>query len=176
MFRMNISAPCVVALTWTLADAQGQTIDELSDPVPFFYGGDDLWPAIEQALEGHEAGEEAFVQLEPEQAFGDYDAKQVCFENRNLFPEHLEPGMLFDGLPAGSKTPNMPTDLIYAVTEIYPTHVVLDGNHPLAGIALRLHLKVHEVREASAEEIEARSLGQPAVSVLQTASAARQVH
>ena len=43
--------------------------------------------------------------------------------------------------------------MLYTVTEIYPEHVVLDGNHPLAGIALRLHLKVEGVREATEEEI-----------------------
>lgn len=39
------------------------------------------------------------------------------------------------------------------MAQIYPEHVVLDGNHPLAGIALRLQLKVHAVREATEEEI-----------------------
>jgi FKBP-type peptidyl-prolyl cis-trans isomerase SlyD len=45
------------------------------------------------------------------------------------------------------------------VTEIYPEHVVLDGNHPLAGIAIRLHLKVEAVREATEEEIGRGSAG-----------------
>ena len=53
----------------------------------------------------------------------------------------------------------MPADALYTVTEIYPSHVVLDGNHPLAGMALRLDLKVRDVREASAEEIERGSVG-----------------
>ena len=57
--------------------------------------------------------------------------------------------MQFEGLPEGSATPGMPADAIYTVTEVYPTHVVLDGNHPLAGMALRLHLKVRDVREAT---------------------------
>jgi len=60
--------------------------------------------------------------------------------------------MTFEGLPAGSNE-QAPRDLLYTVTEIYPEHVVLDGNHPLAGIALRLHLKVEAVREATEEEI-----------------------
>ena len=68
--------------------------------------------------------------------------------------------MQFEGLPEGAVTPDMPADAIYTVTEVYPSHVVLDANHPLAGIALRLQLKVHDVREASDEEIEARSVGE----------------
>ena len=45
------------------------------------------------------------------------------------------------------------------MTELYPKHVVLDGNHPLAGIAIRLALKVESVREATESEIGQGSLG-----------------
>jgi FKBP-type peptidyl-prolyl cis-trans isomerase SlyD len=166
---MLITAPCVVALTWQLADAQGAQIDELTEPVEFFYGGDDLLPKVEEAIAGQAAGHEARLHLEPEHAFGDYRSELVCFEDRALFPQTIEPGMQFDGLPEGAVTPNMPSDVIYTVTEVYPSHVVLDGNHPLAGMALRLHLTVREVRAATAEEIEARSVGEPAFTVLQTA-------
>jgi FKBP-type peptidyl-prolyl cis-trans isomerase SlyD len=163
---MLISAPCVVSLTWTLTDTQGETIDELTDAVEFFYGGDDLLPKVEQALEGRAAGDEAHLHLEPEHAFGEYDAKLVCFEDRSLFPREVEPGMRFEGLPAGAKTPGMPPGTVFTVTEVYPSHVVLDGNHPLAGIALRLHVIVRDVREATEREIEARSVGALPVTVL----------
>jgi FKBP-type peptidyl-prolyl cis-trans isomerase SlyD len=166
---MQIAAPCVVSLTWQLADAQGQPIDELSEPVEFFYGGEDLLPKVEEALAGHESGHEAHLHLEPEHAFGDYRSELVCFEDRKLFPEGIEPGMQFDGLPDGCVTPDMPREAIYTVTEVYPSHVVLDGNHPLAGMALRLHLKVRDVRAATDEEVEAGSVGRPAFTVLQTA-------
>ena len=52
----------------------------------------------------------------------------------------------------------MPSDAIYTVTEVYPSHVVLDANHPLAGIALNIDLTVRDVREATTEEIEARTV------------------
>jgi FKBP-type peptidyl-prolyl cis-trans isomerase SlyD len=57
------------------------------------------------------------------------------------------------------------------VTEVYPSHVVLDGNHPLAGMALRLRMKVRDVREATDDEIEARSVGSRPVTVLTPAPA-----
>jgi FKBP-type peptidyl-prolyl cis-trans isomerase SlyD len=163
---MDIAAPCVVSLTWKLDDAQGARIDELTEPIEFFFGGDDLLAKVEEAIDGQHAGFETNLHLEPEHAFGDYDAALVCFEQRSLFPDDVEPGMQFEGLPAGAATEHMPADAIYTVTEVYPSHVVLDANHPLAGIALRLKLKVHDVREASAEEIEARSVGDAAVTVL----------
>lgn len=164
--RMLINAPCVVTLSWRLADAQNRPIDELAQPAEFFYGGDELLDKVEEALLGRSAGDELHVHLEPEHAFGEYRSELVCFEDRHLFPETLEEGMTFEGLPAGSRTPGMPQDAVYVVTEIYPGHVVLDGNHPLAGLALHLALKVHDVRDASSEEIEARTAGETASPML----------
>lgn len=163
---MLIIAPCVVSLTWTLEDAQGRLLDTLDEPVEFLFGGDDLLSKVEEVLAEQETGFATRVQLEPEDAFGPYDPDLVCYESRELFPEHVELGMQFDGLPEGSRTPDMPREAIYTITEVYPEHVVLDGNHPLAGIALRLSLKVDSVREASDEEIEAGSVGVPALSVI----------
>jgi FKBP-type peptidyl-prolyl cis-trans isomerase SlyD len=168
---MEIHKPCVVALTWKLSDAQGAAIDELAEPVEFFFGGDDLLPKVEEALEGQAPGFEAHLHLEPEHAFGEYDSELVCFENRALFPAEVEPGMRFEGLPAGAATPDMPAETIYTVTEVYPSHVVLDGNHPLAGLALRLHLKVQDVRAASDAETEAGSVGAGVFDVAQLAPA-----
>ena len=173
---MLIEKPCVVALTWLLSDAQGQALDELPEAVAFYYGGDDLLPKVEEALAGQAVGFETHLHLEPEHAFGEYDSTLVCFEDRALFPGEVEVGMQFEGLPAGSATPDMPADTLYTVTEVYQSHVVLDGNHPLAGMALRLHLTVRDVREATAAEIEAGSLGGSVLDVLEVLPAARGIH
>jgi FKBP-type peptidyl-prolyl cis-trans isomerase SlyD len=151
---MEITEQCVVALTWTLRDTLGDLLDELDEPVEFLVGGDDLLKAIEAALQGHEPGAELQLHLEPEQAFGDFDEELIFLEPRAAFPQELEEGMTFDGaaLPKGTSV-GLPGDKLYTVTEIYPEHVVLDGNHPLAGIALRLDLTVVAVREATEDEI-----------------------
>ncbi len=163
---MQITAPCVVSLTWRLEDAQGQSVEELNPAMEFFYGGDDLFAKVEEALAGHVTGDEVSVALQPEDAFGDYDSALVCFEPRDVMPENVVVGMQFEGLPEGASTPDMPADRIYTVTEVYPEHVVLDGNHPLAGIGLRIHVTVCDVREATEEEIEAGTLGDSGVTVL----------
>jgi FKBP-type peptidyl-prolyl cis-trans isomerase SlyD len=149
---MEVTNQCVVALTWTLKDTLGEVLDQLDEPVEFLVGGDDLLARIEEALQGHEAGDQLDLHLEPEEAFGDYNQQLVFLEPRALFPAELEEGMTLEGLPAGGSA-NAPRDLLYTVTDIYPEHVVLDGNHPLAGIAIRLHLEVQRVREATEEEI-----------------------
>ncbi|MBS0433905.1 MAG: peptidylprolyl isomerase [Proteobacteria bacterium] len=166
---MLITAPCVVTLTWRLEDTQGNLIDELAEPLEFFYGGEDLLEKVEEALAEQGTGFHAVLHLEPEHAFGDYDPALVFFEASADLPEGMEVGMQFDGPPPGAKTPGMPASAIYTVTEVYPEHVVLDGNHPLAGIALRLDLTVRDVREASEDEIEAGSVGSSAFTVLNTA-------
>ncbi|HEX4232832.1 MAG TPA: peptidylprolyl isomerase [Caldimonas sp.] len=174
---MEIVAPCVVSLTWRLADAQGVEIDELREPVEFFFGGDDLLQKVEEALAGKEPGFETTVHLEPEHAFGEYDAGLVFFESRDIFPDGtVDAGMQFEGPPPGAATPDMPEDAVYTVTEVYPDHVVLDGNHPLAGIALRLSLVVRDVREATEAEIEAGSVGNSGLSVLAAATPGPHLH
>jgi len=150
---MEITPQCVVALTWIMKDTLGEVLDELEEPVEFLVGGHDLLAKIEEALQGHEKGDRLDLHLEPEDAFGDYDEQLVFLEPRSIFPQQLQEGMSYEGLPPGATSQDARKDLLYTVTEIYPEHVVLDGNHPLAGIALRLHLKVENVREASEEEI-----------------------
>jgi FKBP-type peptidyl-prolyl cis-trans isomerase SlyD len=155
---MKITPQCVVSLTWTLKDTLGEVLDELEDPVEFLVGGGDLLAKIEQALQGHASGDVLELHLEPEDAFGDFNDQLLFLEPRAAFPAELEEGMAFEGLPEGCN-PQAPRDKVYFVSEIYPEHVVLDANHPLAGIALRLKLRVHAVRETTESEIGSGSMG-----------------
>lgn len=157
---MEITQQCVVGLTWTLKDTLGEELDVLDEPIEFLVGGDDLFAKIEQALQGHEVGAQVQLQLEPEEAFGEFNDQLIFLEPRALFPPEIEEGMTFEGhaLPAGCHA-DAPRDALYTITDLYPDHVVLDGNHPLSGIALRLHLKVASVREATEEEIGLGSAG-----------------
>jgi FKBP-type peptidyl-prolyl cis-trans isomerase SlyD len=155
---MKVTPQCVVSLTWTLKDTLGETLDILDEPVEFLVGGADLLAKMDEALQGHGVGDEMELHLEPEHAFGDYDDQLLFLEPRSAFPAELEVGMAFEGLPPGC-SPQAPTDRLFFVSDIYPEHVVMDANHPLAGIALRLSLKVHAVREALVEEVGRGSVG-----------------
>lgn len=155
-----ITHQSVVALTWIMKDLQGEVLDILDEPVEFLVGGDDLLASIDAALLQHKVGDTVRLHLEPEQAFGDYDEQKVFLEQRSLFPAELEAGMAFDGhaLPAGCSSA-IPPDALYIATDIYPEHVVLDGNHPLAGIGLNLHITIHTVRAATVDEVGRGSVG-----------------
>lgn len=157
---MQISPQCVVALTWTLKDTLGEELDVLAEPVEFLLGGNDLLRVIEDALQGQKAGAQIQLQIEPEQGFGDFNDQLILLEPRALFPADIAEGLTFEGiaLPQGCN-PAAPRDALYTVTDIYPEHVVLDGNHPLAGIAVRIVLKVESVRAATEEEVERGTLG-----------------
>jgi len=150
---MKIAKNTVVSVSYTLSDAQGNLIEESDEPMVYLHGGyDDTFPKIEEELDGHETGFQTQIQLEPQDAFGEYDPELVKIEPRGRFPEPLEVGMQFEGIPEEGEDDI--DALVYTVTDVADDKVVLDGNHPLAGMALRFALTVKEVREATEEEIE----------------------
>jgi FKBP-type peptidyl-prolyl cis-trans isomerase SlyD len=162
---MKIEKNTVVSLIYRLSDAQGNLIEESADPMIYLHGGyAGTFPKIEELLEGQEIGFETNVQLEPHDAFGDYDAELLRIEQRDRFPEPLEIGMQFEGVPSPDDEEEgaefIATDdedeetLIYTITDLAEDRVILDANHPLAGMALRFWIQVTEIRLASSEEVE----------------------
>lgn len=147
---MKIAQNTVVTVNYKLSDAQNNLIEEGVQPMVYLHGGyENTLPKIEEELDGKEVGYSSTLQVEPEDAFGDYDAELVKVEERSRLPEPLEVGMQFEGMADGGDDEPM----IFTVTEIADDKVVLDGNHPLAGMALRFELSVIDVRAATEEEI-----------------------
>ena len=160
----QVAKNTVITLDYHVTDPDGEVVDEGREPLVYLHGGyDDIFPKIEEAMQGKKVGESVQVKLQPDEAFGDYDAEMVQVEPRKDFPKELQVGMQFEGGPEDGGEDDF---IIYRVTDIADDKVVLDGNHPLAGMALRLHVKVQDVREASDAEIEARSVAGSAVTVL----------
>jgi FKBP-type peptidyl-prolyl cis-trans isomerase SlyD len=149
---MKIAKDTVVTVHYKLSDAQDNLIEDGREPMVYLHGGyENTLPKIEEELDGKETGYASIIQVEPEDAFGEYDPALVKVEARDRLPEPLEVGMQFEGMPDDAEEGN--DALIFTVTDIADDKVVLDGNHPLAGIALRFSLKVAEVRAATEEEI-----------------------
>jgi FKBP-type peptidyl-prolyl cis-trans isomerase SlyD len=149
---IEISAGRKVRLRYRVRDAQGEPIEDGERELTYVHGEEDaLLPAIEQRLTGETVGARLSLHLEPEDAFGDYDAELIHLAERSLFPEALEAGFSFEGVPG------QPDDgRIYIVTDFTDDAVVLDGNHPLAGMALRFEIEVLEVGDPheSADEAD----------------------
>lgn len=149
--NMQVARNTVVTLDYHVTDPDGEVVDEGREPLVYLHGGyDDIFPRIEEELQGKKVGESVQVKLQPDEAFGDYDAELVQIEAREDFPKELQVGMQFEGAPEGGEEDDF---IIYRVTEIADGKVVLDGNHPLAGMALVFTCTVTAVRPASAEEI-----------------------
>jgi FKBP-type peptidyl-prolyl cis-trans isomerase SlyD len=146
---MKITENSVVTLKFTVHDADGKLVDEGSQPLTYLHGGyDGIFPAVEAALAGKEEGEKVQIKLQPDDAFGEYDADLVRVEPRDRFPADIKVGMQFEG--GAGDDDDM---LIFTVTDIADDKVVVDGNHPLAGMALTFDCTVTSVRAASKEEI-----------------------
>jgi FKBP-type peptidyl-prolyl cis-trans isomerase SlyD len=148
---MKIAKNTVVTVEYSLSDTLGNLIEQGQEPMVYLHGGyENTLPKIEEALDGKAVGFNETIQVEPEDAFGEYDAELVKIEDRARLPSPIEVGMQFEGTPEESDDGE---SIIFTVTEIAEGKVVLDGNHPLAGIALRFTLNVIDVREATDEEI-----------------------
>ena len=97
---MNIAKDYVVSLEVEIWDLFGNQLEASAEPLSYLHGGyDEIFPAVEAALEGKGPGDALEVELEPEDAFGDYDDELVRLAPREAFPDTLEVGMQFEGVP-----------------------------------------------------------------------------
>jgi FKBP-type peptidyl-prolyl cis-trans isomerase SlyD len=147
---MRIERGKVVRLDYELKDCDGEQLEDEGAQLQYLHGGfGGIFPKVEAALEGKQVGEEVTLTLEPEDAFGEYDAELLRVEPRDRFPKELEVGMRFEGVPGEREE----EALIYTVTDVTPEGVVVDGNHPLAGERLFFSGKVSDIRAATEEEL-----------------------
>jgi FKBP-type peptidyl-prolyl cis-trans isomerase SlyD len=148
---MQIEARKVVTLNYTLTDNDGNVIDKSSDgSFAYLHGANNIIPGLENALEGKSAGDSLNVSVVPEEGYGERDPAKTQPVPRNMFPEdtEVEVGMQFH-----AQGPNGET-LVVTVAAIEEDTVMVDGNHPLAGVELNFAVEVMGVREASREELE----------------------
>ena len=150
---MQIAKHSFVAIEYQLADDDGQVLDRSGEdgPLTYIHGMQEIIPGLERALEGRSAGDEFHVTVEPADAYGDR-IDELCLEvPRDEFesPEELELGMQFSLTDEDDGQ-----EVIVSVVDFDDDMVVVDGNHPLAGVRLHFDVKVHDVRPATAAEIE----------------------
>lgn len=143
---MQISRNHVVTLRYQVTDKDGEVVDAGEEPLVYLHGGyGGLFDALEVVLQGMAEGESFRVELSADEAFGEYDEDLVSVEPRDAFPAHIELGTQVEtGEEDGP---------LFTVTAIDGDKVVIDGNHPLAGLDLVFSGTVMAVRPASPKEI-----------------------
>jgi FKBP-type peptidyl-prolyl cis-trans isomerase SlyD len=148
---MQIESQKVVTLHYTLTDDQGAVIDQSEDgSFVYMHGVNSIIPGLENALTGKKAGDELSVSVAPEDGYGERSEQMLQQVPKSMFEDQsqVEVGMQFH-----AQGPNGET-LIVTVTEVSDENVTVDGNHPLAGAQLNFDVKVLDVRDATAEEVD----------------------
>jgi len=126
----------------------GKVLEDGKTSMAYLHGGhSNVLPKIEEALEGQEAGYEVALVLRSKDAFGEYDENLLQTIPKSQFPPGVKVG--------GQLTARSPEgrERTFTVRKIKGQEVFLDGNHPLAGTALRFEVTVIDVREATEEEL-----------------------
>ena len=148
---VQIADDTVVTITYKLYSAAGELIEETREPITYLHGGHHgIFPRIEDALTEKRTGDTCSVALEPEDAFGEYDAELVRVEAQDRFPADVQVGMQYEDTSGEDEEEVR----VFTVTDIADGRVVVDGNHPLAGQRLRFDCTVLDVRAATPDELE----------------------
>jgi len=149
---MKIEDQCVVSIHYTLTDDEGEVIDtsEGREPLDYLHGAENIVPGLENALSGKSTGDKLQVTVQPDEGYGPVDPELVQKIPRNAFEgvDDLQPGMQFqaegpDGQPQ-----------IIIIDDVCDDGVVVDGNHPLAGMTLNFDVSIESVRAATQEELD----------------------
>ncbi|NPD46991.1 MULTISPECIES: peptidylprolyl isomerase [unclassified Lentimicrobium] len=155
---MKITKDTVVSLTYILSenDVQGNLIQEVTKDKPFvvLFGAGSLLPKFENELEGLKAGDSYGFSIESKEGYGELNPNAVIELDKDIFK--VEGEIDTEMLQVGNSIP-MQNDqgqpLNGLVKEIKEDKVVMDFNHPLAGVNLYFTGEILDVREASEEEL-----------------------
>ncbi|MBF0393622.1 MAG: FKBP-type peptidyl-prolyl cis-trans isomerase [Alphaproteobacteria bacterium] len=139
----------VVTLNHRVTDIDGMLVDDGDKPIVYLHGSPEgIFPKLAAALEGKRVGESITVTLPPEDAFGAFRDELILAEPRGDFPPDLAVDTVFEGGKEGEEG-----TVYFRVTAIEDEHVILDANHPLAGMTLIFNATVAAIRDATPEEL-----------------------
>ncbi|MDO4895486.1 MULTISPECIES: FKBP-type peptidyl-prolyl cis-trans isomerase [Moraxella] len=145
-----IANDTVVQFNYTLTNAEGEVLDQSrGEPLAYLHGHHNIIPGLEKQMEGKQAGDKFVATIAPADAYGEYLAEAVQEVPRANFQgvDTIEVGMQFQ-----SQTDDGHVMLV-TVKDVTDDVVVVDGNHPLAGVELTFDVEIVEVRAATADEI-----------------------
>jgi FKBP-type peptidyl-prolyl cis-trans isomerase SlyD len=150
MSKPTITAGKVVALSYTLKNLEGEVLDsaERGDPLHYLHGAENIVPGLEQALDGKSVGDKVSAEVPPELAYGPRQGTGPQSVPRDAFPPdaEIEEGMAFTVENEEGE------ELDLWVVGVEADQVLVDMNHPLAGVTLCFDVEVLAIRDSTPEE------------------------
>ncbi|MBU2979092.1 peptidylprolyl isomerase [Alteromonas sp. C1M14] len=146
---MTITSDSVVTLHYTVSSEDGTTLDssEGKKPLVVLLGKRFLIEGLEEALVGKNKGDNFKIDVAPDKGYGERSDQLVQSVPKNMFDGmDVEVGMSFRASSEGGEQSVI-------VIDVSDDHVVVDGNHPLAGVPLTFEVEVVDCRDATEEEI-----------------------
>ena len=148
---MSINVQRVIKFSYTLRDEQGNILDstEKSGALFFLTGSGQIIPKLEEELSVMLIGSKKNIHIDAQDAYGEYESEAIQTVKRIEFPEdmNLEIGQsYYANTPDGGQMP-------FLIKEINDDEVIIDFNHPLAGVNLDFDVQLVDVRDATQEEI-----------------------
>lgn len=148
---MQISTNKVVLIHYTLTDDEGEQLDSSRGqaPLAYIHGMGNIIPGLENALAGLKTGDTLKVSIPPAEGYGERDNEMVQSVPASAFEgvDEILPGMQFQAQsPEGMQ--------LVTVIDVDGDEVILDGNHPMAGLTLHFDVEITEIRDATPEELE----------------------
>lgn len=146
---MNVADNMAVSIHYTLTNDDGQVLDSSigDEALVYLHGGGNIISGLEKALHGKVAGDKFNVRIAPEDAYGELMEEMIQVISRDMFEgiDNIEVGMQFHAdVSSGTG--------VVTVVNIEDDDITIDGNHPLAGLALTFDVEVIDVRAATEEE------------------------
>lgn len=145
-----IANDTVVSINYTLTNDKGEVLDQSQgEPLAYLHGHHNIIPGLESALEGKTVGDKLTVTVAPEDGYGEYVAEAVQEVPRANFQgvDNIAVGMQFQTQTSDGHV------MLVTVKDVTDEQVIVDGNHPLAGVALTFDVQIADVRPATADEI-----------------------
>jgi FKBP-type peptidyl-prolyl cis-trans isomerase SlyD len=141
----------VVTFHYTLRDPAGHLLDtsQGGNAVSYLEGAGEIIEGLEEQLQGLPAGTKRKIQVPAAKAYGERDESQVQRVLKALLPVEgeLKEG---DQFQAGEDR----FAPFVKVLGVDGDEVLLDANHPLAGVDLSFDVEVVNVRPASESEVQ----------------------
>jgi len=143
--------PRVVSFHYTLRDPNGRVLDTSAggEPVTYLEGAGQIIEGLDEGLREASQGAKARVTVPAKKAYGERDPAQMQKVKRELLPIEGE-------LKVGDQfqTGHDRYSPVVTIAGIEGDEVLLDANHPLAGVDLTFDVEIMGAREATAEELE----------------------